>query len=93
MAYLTASETTGKTAVTGKTYEDEARAWRRWVEYCNSIGLKRDKFLDDLNKYQWIQIIGAFSVAMRQGRFSGPGYDTLAEGTIRGAISHVAQTF
>jgi len=26
-------------------------------------------------------------------RLSGPAYDTLVEGTIRGAISYVAQTF
>ena len=32
-------------------------------------------------------------MALRGGRFSGPAYDTLVEGTIRGAISYVAQTF
>ena len=32
-------------------------------------------------------------MAVREGRFSGPSYDTLAEGTVRGAISFVSQTF
>ena len=32
-------------------------------------------------------------MAMRGGRFSGPAYDTLAEGTTRGAVSYVASTF
>ena len=32
-------------------------------------------------------------MAMRGGRFSGPAYDTLAEGTIRGAVSFVASSF
>ena len=32
-------------------------------------------------------------MAMRGGRFSGPAYDTLVEGTMRGAVSYVAQTF
>ena len=37
--------------------------------------------------------MGAFSMALHQGEFSGPSYDTLAEGTVRSAISFVAQTF
>ena len=32
-------------------------------------------------------------MAMRCGRFSGPSFDSLAEGTIRSTISYVAQTF
>ena len=32
-------------------------------------------------------------MAVREGRFSGPSYDTLAEGIVRGAISFVSQTF
>ena len=32
-------------------------------------------------------------MALRQGRFSGAAHDTLAEGTVRGTISFVAQAF
>ena len=32
-------------------------------------------------------------MAMRGARFSGPAYDTLAEGTVRGAVSFVASSF
>ena len=32
-------------------------------------------------------------MAVHERRFSGPSYDTLAEGTVRGAISFVSQTF
>ena len=32
-------------------------------------------------------------MALREGRFSRKPHDTLAEGTVRGAISYVAQTF
>ena len=32
-------------------------------------------------------------MVLRCGRFSGSAYDTLAEGTVRGAVSYVAQTF
>jgi hypothetical protein len=35
----------------------------------------------------------AFAMAMREARFSGPTYDKLAEGTIRGTISNVCSTF
>eukprot|EP00957_Ditylum_brightwellii_P113128 8627712-Ditylum_brightwellii.AAC.1 len=37
--------------------------------------------------------MGAFAMALCEGRFSRETYDTLAEGTVRGAISYVAQTF
>jgi hypothetical protein len=32
-------------------------------------------------------------MALREGPFSGPAYDSLVEGTIRNTISYVAQTF
>ena len=35
----------------------------------------------------------AFAMAVCEGGFSGPSYDTLAEGTVRGAISFVSHTF
>ena len=39
------------------------------------------------------QAHGSICMAMRRARFSGPSYDTLAEGTVRSTISFVAQTF
>ena len=42
---------------------------------------------------QRIRIMVAFSMAVCEGGFSGPSYDTLAEGTVRGAISFFSQTF
>ena len=56
-------------------------------------GLSDDYFLESFTRPQRIKLIGAFAMAMRGARFSGPAFDTLAEGTIRGAISFVAQTF
>jgi hypothetical protein len=38
-------------------------------------------------------MLGAFAMAVRSGRFSGEKNVTLAEGTVRSAISHVVQTF
>jgi hypothetical protein len=37
--------------------------------------------------------MGAFAMAMRHARFSAARYETLAETTVRGTISYVAQTF
>jgi hypothetical protein len=73
----------------GKTLEDQDRAWRRWEQYANSIGLRDDLFLDGFSRPNRIKLMGAFAVAMREGRFS----ERYAEGTIRGAVSYVASTF
>jgi hypothetical protein len=49
--------------------------------------------LDSFTKSQRNRIMGAFAMAMRQARFSGPSYHRLAEGTIRNTISDVCSTF
>ena len=92
MADLAAAEVAREGVVTGKTHEDQARAWRRWSQYLESIGTD-DHYLDNFTRPQRIKLMGAFAMALRGGRFSGPAYDTLAEGTIRSAISYVASTF
>jgi hypothetical protein len=46
--------------------------------------------MDGLSKQEEI---GAFAMAVRSRRFSGECYETLAEGTVRGTISHVVQAF
>jgi hypothetical protein len=93
MVDLSAAEAAREGAVTGKTHEDQARAWRRFREWCDSVGLIDDYYLENFSRGQRIRLIGAFAMAMRGGRFSGPAYDTLAEGTIRGAVSFVASSF
>jgi hypothetical protein len=77
----------------GTTTEDQDWAWRRWVEYCHSIGITTDFYLDFLEKPDRIKIVGAFSVALREGCFSRSAHETLAESTILGAVSYVASTF
>ena len=94
MADLAAAEVAREGAVTGKTHEDQARAWGRWEKWCDSVGLIDDVFLDDIdNKGQRIRLVGAFAMAMREARFSGPAYDSLVESTIRNTISFVASSF
>jgi hypothetical protein len=76
-----------------KQQEDQDRVWRRWVEYCHSIGITTDFYLDFLEKPHRIKIIGAHAVALQEGCVSRPSHETLAESTIRGAVSYIALTF
>jgi len=93
MADLIAAAVASEGAVTGGTHESQARSWRRFKEYLDSVGLSHDYFLDSFTRPQQHKIMCAFAMAMRQARFSGPAYDQLAEGTIRGTISNVCSTF
>jgi hypothetical protein len=90
---LGAAETAHATEVQRGTHEDHARSWQRWKEYCESAGLEKDIFLEQLPKQHRRHILRGFAVAMREGRFSRPCDAPLASGTISSAISHVAATF
>ena len=67
--------------------------WMRWEEYLNSVGVRDDTFLESLSKGQRIRMCGAFAMALREGRFSGPSHGTLVESTMKSALGYVAQTF
>ena len=49
--------------------------------------------MDQLARHERIIMLGAFAMAVREGRFSGERYEVLVEGTVRGAVSHVVQAF
>jgi hypothetical protein len=49
--------------------------------------------MDSLSKQEQILLLGAFAMAVRNKRFSDSCFNTLAEGTGRGTISNVVQTF
>ena len=93
MVDLAAAEAAREGAVTGATHADQTRAFRRWRDWCDQIGLIDDYFLDNFTKGQRIRLVGAFAMAMRDARFSGPAHDTLAERTVRSTVSYVASTF
>ena len=82
-----------KTQLQEKTHEDQARAWCRWKEYCLSVGIGEDLFLDSFSRHDRIRLMGAFAMAVREGRFSKQHDGTLAEGTVRGTISNVSTSF
>jgi hypothetical protein len=93
MVDLVAAETSREGAVTGSTHENQAWPWCRFSKYLDSIGIGQDDFLDSFTKFQRNKIIGAFAMALWQGRFLGPAYDTLALGTIQNTISDISSTF
>jgi hypothetical protein len=81
----------GTVQVQGSTHENQAWAWQRWNEYCESIGLM-GVYLDNFLRNKRIKLMGAFVMAMCKGQFLGD-YGTLAEGTVRSAILYVVLTF
>ncbi len=94
MADFTAAETARERAVQEGTHADHARSWSRWTDYCSSIGLRNDLFLESLDREQGTYILGAFGVAIREGRFSTrKNAATLASLSVTSTISHVAAAF
>ena len=75
------------------TLDNKTRAWNRYSEYCRSIGLGDNLFLEDMSKTHRIEIIGGFAVAVHQGRFSRPRDAPLAESTVSDTLNHVAAIF
>ena len=57
------------------------------------IGLEDDLYLDEFSRHDKNRLMGAFAMALREGRFSRPSDGTLAEGTVRGAVSNVSSSF
>ena len=49
--------------------------------------------MDSLSKQEGILMLGALAMPVRSGRFSDKKIGTLVEGTVRGTISNVVQTF
>ena len=69
MADLASATAARQTAVGGNTLDNKTRAWNRYSEYCQSIGLGDNLFLEDMSRTHRIEIIGGFVVAMHQGQF------------------------
>lgn len=86
-------ETAHERAVTGKTQENQAQVWSRWIEWCGSIGVFDDIFIENFSKNQRNRLFRAFVVALRDDRFLRPTHDSLDESTIRNTISFVTSTF
>jgi hypothetical protein len=93
MADLTAATASCQTAVGVYTLDNETRAWNCYSEYCRSIGLGDNLFLEDMSRTHSIEIIGGFAMAVHQGQFSRPHDAPLAESTVSDTLNHVAVVF
>ena len=92
MADLLAAAASRERAITGASHDDGARSWERWQKWCQSVGCN-DLYLDQFSQLERNLLLGAFAMAVREGRFTKNRTDALVEGTVRSAISHVVQAF
>jgi hypothetical protein len=92
MADCIDAQITHESAVQRNTPKKQARAWRRWGGYNKIIG-NGNLFLKSFSWHQQIKLIGAFALALREGQFSGPAYDKLAESRVTGTLQYVCVTF
>jgi len=93
MADLASATAARQTAVGGNTLDNKTWAWNHYSEYCQSIGLGDNLFLEDMSRTHQIKIIGGFAVAVCQGRFCQPRDAPLAESAVSDTLNHVAAVF
>ncbi len=93
MADLAAALVAAEEGVGGGTHENDTRAWTRYTQYCDSIGLDGNYFLDEMPRQHTLAIMGAFVVAIRKGRFSRQSDAPLAKKSVSNTVNAVAATF
>jgi hypothetical protein len=93
MANLAAALVAAEAGVGGGTHKNDARAWSRYTKYCDSIGLDGNYFLDGMPRQHRIAIMGAFTMAIHEGRFLRLGDGPLAKKSVEGTVNAVAATF
>ena len=93
MADLAAALVAAEEGVGGGTHENDTRAWARYTQYCDSIGLNGNHFLDGMPRQHKLAIMGAFAVAIREGQFLRQSDAPLAKTTVSNTVNAVAATF
>ena len=93
MADLAAASVAAEEGVGGGTHENDTRAWARYTQYCDSIGLDGNHFLDGMPRQHKLAIMGAFAVAIREGRFLRQSDAPLAKKSVSNTVNAVAATF
>ena len=88
-----AADDAQKSAVTGNTNKEQARAWLRWQKFLKSIELENDDFLEGFPQNQRVRLLSAFAQSVRNGEYSGASFDTLASSTVNSTVDYVASTF
>ena len=64
-----AAENAQKSAVTGNTNKEQARAWSRWTEFLKSIELKGNNFLEEFPQNHKVRLLSAFAQTIRNGEY------------------------
>ena len=90
---LMAAEDAQKSAVTGNTNKEQARAWLRWQKFLKSIELENDDFLEGFPQNQRVRLLSAFAQSVRNGEYSSSSFDSLAASTVNSTVDYVASTF
>ena len=94
MALLTAGEAAPLQGTTDQTQEGRAQSWKSWILFLEQIGVSNAPFIKHFDK-PWCRtlLIVAFAKYMQEDSFSTQYLSSLAEGTVRTAVDHVAQKF
>ncbi len=89
MADLVAALVAAEERVGGGTHENDTRAWTRYTQYCDSIGLDGNYFLDGMPRQHKLAVMGAFVVAIREGQFSRQSDAPLAKKSVSNSVNAV----
>ena len=94
MALLTAGEAAPLQGTKDQTQEGRAQSWKSWILFLEQIGVSNAPFIKHFDK-PWCRtlLIVAFAKYMQEDSFSTQYLSSLAEGTVRTAVDHVAQKF
>jgi hypothetical protein len=80
-------------AVERGTHKKQTRLWERWKKYVKSIGIEDDFYLKKFTREECHVLIGTFSMAVRDARFSKSLHEKLVANTVRDTIQYVCATF
>ncbi len=93
MADLAAALVAAEEGVGRGTHKNDTRAWARYTQYCDSIGLDGNYFLDGMPQQHKLAVMGAFAVAIHKGQFLRQSDAPLAKKSVSNTVNAVAATF
>jgi hypothetical protein len=67
--------------------------WERWKKYVKSIGIEDDFYLKKFTREECHVLIGTFSMAVRDARFSKSLHEKLVANTDQDTVQYVCATF
>ena len=92
MASLVGREAARQAATSGSTKDKQARSRDRWLKFLQRIEYNHHPQMAELQPWQRLSLLSAFAHCLREALFSSSSYDTLASGTVRDSVDHVASS-